>query len=76
MSPRLPRISATDLIRALAREGWYEDHQSGSHKILMHPNKRGRVSVPFHRGTMKTGTVQGILDQAGLSADDLRRLLR
>ena len=72
---RLPRVSATELLRALRRDGWVDDHQTGSHIILIHPTKQGRVSVPFHRGTMRTGTIEGIVKQAGLSADDLRRLL-
>ncbi len=72
--PRLPRVTAAELLRALRRDGWIEDHQTGSHVILLHPAKPGRVTVPFHRGTMRTGTIAGILDQAGLSADDLRRL--
>jgi len=72
---RLPRITAAELLRALRRDGWIVDHQTGSHIVLLHPVKQGRVTVPFHRGTMRTGTIVSILDQAGLSADDLRRLL-
>ncbi len=54
---RLPRVTATELLRALRRDGWTLDHQTGSHMILIHPSKPGRVSMPFHRGTMKTGTI-------------------
>ncbi len=31
MSPKLPRITAAELLRALRRDGWYEHHQVGSH---------------------------------------------
>ena len=72
---KLPRISAARLLRALARDGWYESRQTGSHKMLRHPTKPGPVAVPFHRGDLKTGTLDRILEQAGLTADDLRRLL-
>jgi predicted RNA binding protein YcfA (HicA-like mRNA interferase family) len=43
--------------------------------VLRHPTKSGPVAVPFHRGDLKTGTLNRILEQAGLTADDLRRLL-
>jgi predicted RNA binding protein YcfA (HicA-like mRNA interferase family) len=72
---KLPRINAARLLRARARDGWYESRQTGSHKVLRHPTKSGPVAVPFHRGDLKTGTLNRILEQAGLTADDLRRLL-
>jgi len=74
--PRLPRVTAAELLRALRRNGWEEDHQTGSHVILLHPGRPGRVSVPVHSGrTLRLGTLKSILDQAGLTADELRALL-
>jgi predicted RNA binding protein YcfA (HicA-like mRNA interferase family) len=61
--------------RALHRDGWYQDEQEGSHLALLHPEKPGRVTLPMHRGDLKLGTIRSILKQAGLSAEDLRRLL-
>jgi len=72
MSSRLPRITAAELLRALRRDGWLPDHQTGSHMALLHPTKPGRVVVPIHPGKIiKLKTLQGILDDAGLTADDL-----
>jgi predicted RNA binding protein YcfA (HicA-like mRNA interferase family) len=73
--PKLPRATAAEVLSALARDGWYRSSQSGSHVILRHPAKPGRVPVPFHRGTLKTGTLANILDQAALTADEFRDLL-
>lgn len=43
---------------------------------LRHPAKGGRLIVPIHTGKIiKLKTLQGILDDAGLTADDLRDLL-
>lgn len=39
MSPRMPRITSADLMRALKRDGWQQVRQSGSHVILKHPDK-------------------------------------
>ncbi len=76
MSPRLPRITAHDLLRALRRDGWVETRQRGSHRMLRHPEKLGLVVVPMHRGEdIPPGTVARILEDAGLTIDQLRRLL-
>lgn len=76
MSPKLPRVTATKVVRALHRDGWYDDEQSGSHLSLRHPNKAGKVIVPIHRSKdLKPGTLAGILDDAGLTPDEFRRLL-
>ena len=74
MSPKLPRITAEELIRALHRDGWYDVRQRGSHLSLQHPTKANTVTVPRHRGDIRQGTLQAILGQAELSADDLRNL--
>jgi predicted RNA binding protein YcfA (HicA-like mRNA interferase family) len=48
MSPRLPRITAVELLRALKHAGWEPVRQSGSHVTLKHPIKPGTVTVPRH----------------------------
>jgi len=76
MSPRLPRITAFQLLRALKRDGWEQERQSGSHVILKHPTKKGHVTVPKHaRVIIKPKTLESILEQAELTIDDLRELL-
>jgi predicted RNA binding protein YcfA (HicA-like mRNA interferase family) len=76
MSPKLPRITAAELRRALRRDGWEIVRQSGSHAILKHPKKSGRVTIPVHATTtIKVKTLETILEQAGLTADELRDLL-
>ena len=73
---RLPRITARDLARALAKEGWHVASQEGSHIQLRHPTKPGRVTVALHAGAIiKPKTLLGSLHQAGLTVEDLRRLL-
>jgi HicA toxin of bacterial toxin-antitoxin, len=48
----------------------------GGHAQLAHPTKPGLVTVPQHVGEiLKPKTLATILEQAGLSVDDLRRLL-
>ena len=75
MSPRQPRITAAELLRTLQRDGWTIVRHKG-HAQLKHPTKPGRVTIPTHPGViLNPKTPATILEQAGLSVDDLRRLL-
>jgi predicted RNA binding protein YcfA (HicA-like mRNA interferase family) len=65
-----------DMCRVLLRDGWYEVNQVGDHVQMRHPTKPGRVTAIKKRGTMlKIKTLRPMLNAAGLSDDDLRRLL-
>ena len=76
MSSRLPRVTATQLIRALNRDGWREVRQRGSHLMLEHATKPGLLVVPVHKGRqLRTGLVAKTLKDAGLTGDELERLL-
>jgi antitoxin HicB len=48
MTEPLPRVTAAEVMQALARNGWYVARQS-RHVILKHPTKPGMVPVPRHR---------------------------
>jgi predicted RNA binding protein YcfA (HicA-like mRNA interferase family) len=65
--PSLPRVSGREVIRALEKLGFVVKRQRGSHVIL----GRGSVGcvVPDHR-ELKTGTLHGVLKQAGVSVED------
>ena len=76
MGQKLPRITAFQLLRALKRDGWQQVRQSGSHVTLKHPAKSGSVTVPKHASiVIKPKTLEAILEQAGLTSDELRELL-
>ena len=65
--PKLPSLSGADVIKALERLGFAQIRQRGSHVVL----RRGGVGtvVPLHR-ELKTGTLAGILRQAGVTQDE------
>jgi predicted RNA binding protein YcfA (HicA-like mRNA interferase family) len=74
--PRLPRITGEAALRALRAAGWQEVRRRGSHIILHHADRPGRVTIPVHAGvTLKPKTLLSILDQAGVSVDELVNLL-
>jgi predicted RNA binding protein YcfA (HicA-like mRNA interferase family) len=74
MSEGLPVVSGQRLVGALEREGWQLVRQRGSHVRMKHPGHRTSITVPLHR-ELKRGTLSGILNDAGLDSDQLRRLL-
>lgn len=74
MSQRLPVVSGAQLVRSLERVGWEVTRQRGSHVRLRHRERANAVTVPLHR-ELKRGTLGGILTDAGLDVDELRRLL-
>jgi predicted RNA binding protein YcfA (HicA-like mRNA interferase family) len=73
VSPDLPRVSGEQTVRALARAGFAERSQRGSHRKLRHADGR-IVIVPMHR-ELAPGTLRSILKQAGLSVDEFRELV-
>lgn len=66
--PKLPRLSARELIKGLEKLGFRQVRQRGSH-IVMRRGERGCV-VPNHK-EIRPGTLASILNQAGLSAEEL-----
>lgn len=70
--PKLPRVSGAEVVRALQRIGFAVARQRGSHIVL----RRGTIGcvVPNHR-ELKTGTLAGVLKQAGISVEDFLKAL-
>jgi predicted RNA binding protein YcfA (HicA-like mRNA interferase family) len=65
--------SPREVLARLLRAGFAEVRQTGSHKILRHPDGR-QTYVAMHTSTLPTGTFRKILKQAGLTEDEFRRL--
>ena len=75
MSPRLPRITAGKMARVLHRLGFTLARQSGSHRIYIDEAGR-RVTLPYHaRKVLHPKLLMSILRDAGVSVDELQRLL-
>ncbi|MBA3413934.1 MAG: type II toxin-antitoxin system HicA family toxin [Chloroflexia bacterium] len=76
MGRRSSRVTGKDVVAALRRLGYDLRDVRGSHHTLRHPERGGRVTVPVHgTDTLAPKTLQSILDQAGLTEDELREAM-
>ena len=71
--PKLPRISGKECISVLKTLGFEVARQKGSHVVL----KMGEAGcvVPMH-AELRTGTLHGILKQAGISREEFIHAMR
>ncbi|MDR6195908.1 type II toxin-antitoxin system HicA family toxin [Siphonobacter sp. SORGH_AS_0500] len=60
-------MTAREILKMLHQDGWMIKDQNGSHLQLVHPTKKGKVTVPAHGSKdIPKGTLNSILKQAGL----------
>lgn len=76
MSRHLPAVSGRELVRALQRAGFVLLRQKGSHVSMEKRSADGywRTVVPLHR-EIRPGTLSDILNQSGLTKEELADLL-
>lgn len=55
-----------ELEKIIISDGWFLKSQKGSHRQYVHHWKKGKVTIPFHRGDLNIRTVKSILKQAGI----------
>jgi len=73
---RLPRITGKDTLAALRRAGFSVVRTHGSHHYPYHKGNDILVTVPVHAGrTLAPKTLQSILKQAGITAEQLAEFL-
>ena len=73
MSPALPVVSGQEVVVALAKAGFAQVGQRGSHTKLRDQSGR-TVIVPLHR-ELARGTLSAVLRQAGMTAAEFINLL-
>ena len=59
-------IKPREMEKIILKDGWILRGQVGSHRHYTHPDKSGKVTIPFHSKTPPKGTENSILKQAGL----------
>jgi predicted RNA binding protein YcfA (HicA-like mRNA interferase family) len=73
--PTVPSVRGERVVRALERAGFKVARVTGSDYIMRHPDGRG-TTVPVHAARdVAKGTLRGILADAGITVEELQRLL-
>ena len=73
MSPRLPVVTAKEVVRVATRVGFVLDRQKGSHAVYYRERDKARIVVPIHAGkTLKPKTLTDIIEDMGLTVDEFR----
>jgi predicted RNA binding protein YcfA (HicA-like mRNA interferase family) len=73
--PQVPAVRGDQVIKALEKVGFLVVRVRGSHHVLRHADGRG-TTVPVHQGRdLAKGTLRNILADAGLTVEELKRLI-
>jgi len=72
---RVPRVTGSDLVAALAKAGFAVLRIKGSHHFLRHEDGRTTVVAAHSGETTGPGLLHKILRDCQLKVEDLRRLL-
>ena len=74
--PKLPVLSGKTVVKLLCKMGFEHIRTTGSHAILNKQMQVGKITipVPLHPELAK-GKLKSIMRQAGLSLEDLLKLL-
>ncbi len=73
--PKLPIVTASEVIRALEKIGFQAVRQKGSHVRMKHEDNRV-VTVPIHQGkTIGKGLLRKILRDSELTVEEFIGLL-
>ena len=72
---RLPSCKAAEVARALAKVGFVEEMGRGGHRSYYRERDKRVLTIAWHSGDLKRGTLAAILKQAGLSQDEFIALL-
>lgn len=73
---KLPVVSGRDAVKALAKAGFHQVRQSGSHIVVQKrlPGTTNTLIVPDH-AELANGTLRAIIRKSGLSVDEFVALL-
>ena len=59
-------MTVREITKTIINDEWQFKNQEGSHRHYVHPTKKGKVTIPNHKGDLSKKTVNSILKQAGL----------
>jgi len=74
--PKLPVIKTKELIRVLARLGFFKHHQIGSHAQYKNPDGQ-RITIPIHHGRdVPKKMLHGIISDLNMTIEEFIKALK
>lgn len=70
----MPAFKAKEVVKILKKLGFEEKHQTGSHLIMYHPERKRIIPVPIHAKDLKKGLLKGIIKQAESTEEEFLKL--
>jgi len=75
--PKLPNLTAREVIKVAKKLGYYKDRQKGSHATFRHHQTGRSVTIPVHKGkTLDKGLLHGIIEELELTNEEFLKLLK
>lgn len=75
MTPKVPAVTAKQVVRVAERLGFAFRRQRGSHAIYVRGRDQARVVIPMHAGDLKRKTLRGIIQDLGISVEQFQAML-
>jgi len=69
-------VKAKQLRRALKKAGFIPYETASSHTTFIHPETHRKTTIAMHPGVVPKPIVHKIMKQAGLTAEELKKLLQ
>lgn len=71
----MPKVYTPKQVLAKYKKlGFIEDRQSGSHKILYHPETKTRAVIPLHLKELPKGTFMAILRESKITKEEFEKI--
>lgn len=75
MTPKLPAVTAKELVRVAERLGFAFRRQRGSHAIYVRASDQARVVIPIHSGNLKPKTLRSIIQDLKITVEEFHAML-
>lgn len=75
-SIKITPVRPENLQKVFEKIGYRVIGQTGSHRIMKHPDKPLLISIPVHPGTVLPSIIRNEIRKAGLSAERFVELLK
>ena len=68
--PKIPSLTPKKVVQKLKKLGFIQDHITGSHIVMYHPQTQRRAVIPYHLRDIPKGTLSALLREANISRQE------